>query len=97
MSLPRYAARRDKSEPAIVEALEAFGFSVYRLDTPCDLLLGRGGITRIAECKSLGENLSNSQVDWWGQWRGNGVIVLRTVEDVERLSRVWSSLGMRLL
>jgi hypothetical protein len=35
--MPRYAARRDLSEPGIVDALEKAGVLVYR-KLPCDLL-----------------------------------------------------------
>jgi hypothetical protein len=52
MSLPRYKAKRDASEPAIVKALEGMGCSVWRMDTPCDLLVGFAGKNHLAECKS---------------------------------------------
>lgn len=96
--LPRYAARRDKSEPEIVDALKAFGFSVQRIsakDVP-DLVLGKLGITRIVEVKSPGEDLTEGQSRWWGNWNGNGAIVLRTLADVERLNRLWTVLALRL-
>lgn len=38
MSLNRYDKQRDLAEPDIVEAIEAIGWQVWRLDTPCDLL-----------------------------------------------------------
>lgn len=39
MSLNRYAVRRDKAEPPIIQALEQAGAEVWPLDTPCDLLV----------------------------------------------------------
>lgn len=36
----RRAAKRDLAEPAIVECLTRAGFWVYRLQLPCDLLVG---------------------------------------------------------
>lgn len=39
MSLPRYAAQRDKNEKKIVDALERVGAHVERLSKPCDLLV----------------------------------------------------------
>jgi hypothetical protein len=51
----RRAAKRDQSEPAIVQALEAIGCLVYR-SLPCDLLIHRPsdgpGIFRAMECKT---------------------------------------------
>lgn len=43
MSLARQAKRRDANEPEVVEALEACGAYVIRLDVPCDLLVGFRG------------------------------------------------------
>jgi hypothetical protein len=96
MSLRRYAARRDTAEGPIVEALEACGFSVEPIskkDVP-DLLIGRAGVTRVVEVKTDKEPLSPGQVKWWASWNGNGAIVLRTVEDVEKLSKYWALLDL---
>lgn len=93
MSLNRWAARRDANEPAIVDALEACGFSVYRLGKPADLLLGKHGITRIVEVKTDDGELTPAQRDFWSIWRGNGRIVLRTVDDALTLNRSWSLLA----
>lgn len=41
MGLNRYAKQRDATEEPIVEALEAAGFQVFKLDKPCDLLVRR--------------------------------------------------------
>lgn len=95
MSLYRRAAKRDASEPAIVEALEACGFTVQRLsgaDVP-DLLIGRSGITRVAEVKTGRKGLEPGQIAWWAKWRGNPKIELRTVEDVFALARTWTGLA----
>jgi Holliday junction resolvase len=53
MSIHRRAARRDKSEPAIVAALEAVGATVTRISAGgCpDLLVGFRGETFLLECK----------------------------------------------
>jgi hypothetical protein len=94
--LPRYAARRDNAEGPIVEALEACGFTVEQIskkDVP-DLLIGRAGITRVVEVKTDDRPLSPGQVRWWGAWNGNGAIVLRTVDDVEKLSKYWALLDL---
>ena len=56
MSLNRFAKRRDKSEPPIIQALEAAGFEVWPLDKPCDLAVRKstwpGGIVQLLECKT---------------------------------------------
>lgn len=52
MSLPRYAKRRDTAEPAIVQALEAVGALVWRLDLPCDLLVQFRGRWQPLEVKT---------------------------------------------
>lgn len=87
----RRAARRDASEPLIVAALRASGFSVEYLSAKGvgDLLCGKSGITRVVECKTDDGALTPDQVTWWAAWRGNPLIILRTVEDVARLSRAW--------
>ncbi len=87
MSLNRYAAKRDHSEPEIVNALRKAGFSVYRLDTPVDLLIGvpsrRPGQARrtyLAECKSGKAKLNSNQQDFLAGWRGAEVVVLRSAQ-----------------
>lgn len=89
--LHRRAARRDACEPLIVSALRAHGFSVEHLSIKgCgDLLLGKSGISRVAEVKTDSGTLTPDQVAWWAEWRGNPLIILRTVADVERLARAW--------
>jgi hypothetical protein len=48
----KYANRRDNSEIAIVDALEAAGVFVYRLNEPVDLLCWFRGAWVLLECKS---------------------------------------------
>ena len=43
MTLNRYAKKRDIAEPPIVDALEAVGWLVEKLDRPCDLLVWKEG------------------------------------------------------
>lgn len=38
MSINRFAKKRDKSEPAIIQALERVGAEIWVLDYPVDLL-----------------------------------------------------------
>lgn len=85
MSLPRYAAKRDVSEPEIVAALEQCGFSVERMDKPVDLLVGFRGRTWVVECKSghkgYGKALNGNQQKFKDRWRGSPVVVLRSAQD----------------
>lgn len=85
MSLPRYAAKRDVSEPEIVSALEQCGFSVERMDRPVDLLIGFRGRTWIVECKSghkgYGKTLNANQQKFKDKWRGSPVVILRSAQD----------------
>jgi hypothetical protein len=92
MSLRRRAAKRDASELAIVAALRAYGFSVayHSVKDEPDLILGKLGITRWAEVKTGKKQLSEGQKLWWATWNGNGVILLRSVEDVPILAAAWA-------
>ena len=52
MSLPpRRAKRRDGNEAEIVRALEKAGATVYRLDKPADLLVGKHFVWFLLEVK----------------------------------------------
>ena len=81
MSLNRWAKRRDASEPEIVSALLQCGFSVERLDTPCDLLCGFRGKTFLVECKVEGKKLNENQQKFTDRWRGSRMVVLRSAQD----------------
>lgn len=56
MSLVRYAKRRDLAEAGIVDALEAMGCLVYRLDVPADLLVYWRGRWVVLEVKAKKRN-----------------------------------------
>lgn len=94
MSLHRRAAKRDASEKLIVDALRQCGFTVAFLSIPHgpDLLLGKDGISRVAESKTGKKNLRAGQSEWWSQWKGNPLIVLRHVDQVAMLARHWKTL-----
>lgn len=79
MSLNRYAKRRDANEPEIIEALEKAGCTVHRLDTPCDLLVGKGARNFLVEVKVPGGRLTRQQKDFIRDWRGQ----IRIVESAE--------------
>ncbi len=72
MSLNRFAKRRDFNEKKIIKALESVGCSVYRLDTPCDLLCHKRR-TFLIEVKDGSKSPSRIRktdaqekfFDWW--------------------------------
>ena len=85
----RRAAKRDDSEAGIVEVLESLGASVFRMDRPCDLLIGYRGQTHLAECKTPGAKATGKkkratkkyQDDFASGWKGAAVVRLFTPED----------------
>lgn len=85
MSLRRFANKRDASEPEIVSTLELMGFSVVRMDTPVDLLVGFRGRCWLVECKSsdkgYGKALNANQADFDAGWRGPKIVILRSSQD----------------
>lgn len=85
MSMPRHKAKRDDTEPEIVSALERCGFSVVRMDTPVDLLVGFRGRCWLVECKSstkgYGKGLNKNQSEFNDGWRGPRVVILRSAQD----------------
>ncbi len=95
------ARKRDENESDIVKALKARGCSVTRLDgdgVP-DLLVGLDGRTWLVEVKcprgprgglptrNATNGLTEAQVTWWDEWRGEMPVVVRTEADVEALLR----------
>lgn len=86
----RRAAKRDKTEQAIVRVLRLTGWSVQPLSLAYgpDLLLGRAGVNVLAEVKSGNEQLRPKQVEWHARWNGSKPFLLRDVEDVIRLNQI---------
>lgn len=96
MGLSRYANQRDSNEKEIVQALERIGASVYRLDKPCDLLVGYRGVNWLIEVKlpkgprggESHSHLNDSQVDFQRGWRGQFDVVRSAAEAVFLVSSV---------
>jgi len=84
--LKRHANKRDISEPEIVEALEKAGCTVFRMDKPVDLLVGRRNTNFLVECKTVRkqgglDKFTEDQIKFMDSWRGGPVVVLRSAED----------------
>src|SRR4051812_26822160 len=92
MSLVRRAAKRDQSEKAIVHCLRLSGWSWLPLsarDAP-DGVLARDWVCLLAEIKTGNKPLRDGQERWHSEWRGSRPLVLRDVEDVIALNRLFS-------
>ncbi|MFK3965700.1 hypothetical protein ACI2KT_19055 [Ensifer adhaerens] len=91
MNIPRHKAKRDASEPAIVDVLVSVGFSVYRLNQPVDLLCGFRGRNYLVEVKTgtkgYGKGLNENQQSFADDWRGSPVFTLHSVEDAISFSK----------
>ena len=81
MTMPRYGAKRDASEPEIVKALRNLGVDVVLIDQPCDAILGFRGRTVLAEFKTGKAKLKKHQSDFKNTWRGSAVLTMRTPDD----------------
>lgn len=84
-----YAAKRDKSEDPIIDALRAVGAVVHQLSqrgVP-DLLvcfynpLTHTHETYLLECKSKGGKLTPAQVAFMETWEGHNLFVVKTVDE----------------
>ena len=85
MSLNRYAKRKDANQAEVVQALEACGWSVFVLDRPCDLLLGKAGVNLLLEVKDGSKTAGNrpltaAQVKFQQEWRGQFDVVTSQLE-----------------
>jgi len=85
MAIPRYRAKRDKTEGPIVDLLKKVGFTVQPLSSHNvpDLLLGYRGKNYLVEVKSEKGKLSNGQKEWHLCWNGQ-VDVLYSVDDAQK-------------
>lgn len=80
----RRAAKVDKNQREIVEALRAAGCSVVITSHVGagfpDIVVGRAGATYLLEIKGKRGKLTKPQVKFFDEWRGNAVVV-RTVDE----------------
>lgn len=94
----RRAAKVDRNQGEIVEALRAAGASVWVIGLPVDLLVGKNGVTALVEVKSLvgkrkpkAAGYTELQLDFMATWRGGAVA---TVTDVDSALRVVAVMGV---
>ncbi len=83
----RYAARVDRNQSVIIDALEKVGATVEPIRSThggCpDLLVGFQGRNYLIECKVPTEGrLSEIQKVWRDNWSGGKPFVIKTVDDV---------------
>jgi len=83
MSINRYNPRRDVNEPEIVQVFEKMGFSVERLNTPLDLLIGWNKRNYLVEVKMPKKKLNDNQEEFVRDWKGQH-FVCYSVDDALR-------------
>ena len=84
----RRAARTDANQTEIVQALRTAGASVtllHMVGKGCpDLLVGHNGKTLLIECKTAKGSKTVDQIEWWDQWKGGPVAMVRDVDGALR-------------
>lgn len=86
--MTRHANARDANETEIVDALRCIGASVYRLDVPCDVIVGFRGRNYLIEIKlppgpkggTSRSSLTEDQLGFQHSWRGQFAVV-RSVDE----------------
>jgi hypothetical protein len=89
VSLHRRAAKRDDSEPEVVEALERHGAKVQKLsgeDVP-DLLVALRGVNWLVEVKTGNAKLKPGQAEWHATWPGLKPVILRNRAQADAWAR----------
>ncbi|ATB41153.1 nuclease [Cystobacter fuscus] len=86
----RYAAQRDKAEPAVVRALQLTGWTVVPVSAPGfpDLLCVRRGVVVLLEVKSKGGRMQPAQVELHARLRVAGLAVAVVTTPEEALAAV---------
>jgi len=83
----QFAARVDRNQEEIITALQRTGWAVERIRQPTDLLIAKAGRMLLCEVKDGPKaKLRPSQQRIIA--RGFPVIVIRSLDDVERLNQV---------
>lgn len=80
----RRAAKRDTSEPPIINALRAVGATVYQISSPGipDLIVGFRSVTYLLEVKTKKwSKLTPLQSEFMDTWDGGTVAKVRTPDE----------------
>ena len=84
----RRAARTDANQSEIVQALRTAGASVtllHQVGKGCpDALVGYQGKTVLLEIKTDKGRATPDQIEWWDQWKGGPVAMVRDVDGALR-------------
>jgi hypothetical protein len=89
MSINRQAAKRDQNEREIIQEFRSFGASVHQLSgkgVP-DLIVGYRGITALVEVKMPKGKLTDDQKEFFDNWNGGLLFIVRTVADATSVLR----------
>jgi len=84
----RTSAKRDITEPAIVEALQKAGCTVKRVSSdsiPDLLVVLPSSETVLVECKSKGGRLTPAQQDFLSTWPGRVIIAFSPEQALQDL------------
>ena len=83
---------RDENEPQIVEALEAIGCTVVRIDVLGDLLVGRGSKNIVLEVKSHNNNPNTKhakeQKEMREAWKGQITVVENPMQAIHVITQL---------
>jgi Holliday junction resolvase len=74
----------DGNQRAIMDYLQAHGFSVTSIGRPLDLIAGKDGKTYLLEIKLPKAKLRPSQVKFLATWRGHAAVI-RDLTDAKAL------------
>jgi len=82
MTIPKFAARRDKNEAEIINTMELAGASVLSLSSKGvpDLLVYFRGKHYLIEIKSSKGHLTKDQKVFHGKWKGP-IHIVRSIDD----------------
>lgn len=86
MSIHRRAAKRDKNEPEIVQALVGMGALVELTSKPLDMLVNVNGVIALADVKDPKRGrITDDQQTFIEKWNGAPIYLLRTPDDAVKM------------
>ena len=88
MTMPKHAAKADRNQQEIVQALKRIGCDVEYIRTPVDLLVGLRNMNFLLEVKIPGGELTPEQKDFFAKWRGQKAVVTNIHEAFKAVGAV---------